>query len=65
VRVLFDGTLATSGRRALGWDGRDESFERVPAGAYICHLSNTDAAGRGSQARAPIVVAARLDRRTP
>lgn len=65
MRVLFDGALGETGRRALAWDGRDESFELVPAGAYICHLSLTDLAGGESQARAPIVVAGRLRRGTP
>jgi hypothetical protein len=65
VRVLFDAKLTGTGRRALAWDGRDESFESVPAGAYICHLSVTDLAGQGSETHAPIVVSARLDRGTP
>jgi hypothetical protein len=64
MRVLFDGTLA-DGREALGWDARDESFELVPAGAYVCHLSVTGLDGAWSQTRAPIVVAGRLERGTP
>lgn len=65
MRVLFDGTLGATGRQALGWDGRDESFELVPSGAYICHLAITSLSGANSEARAPIVVAARLQRGTP
>jgi hypothetical protein len=60
VRVLFDGALTGSPRRNLSWDARDESFELVPAGVYVCHLEITDDAGRRSRARAPIVVALRL-----
>jgi hypothetical protein len=65
VKVLFDGRLTGTMRTALAWDGRDESFELVPAGAYICHLSVTDLDGRESDARAPIVVAVRLKGGTP
>ena len=65
MRVLFDGTLGAGGRHALSWDGRDESFELVPGGAYICHLMITSVSGAGSQTRAPIVVSGRLERRTP
>jgi hypothetical protein len=61
VRVLFDGTLTGEARRTVAWDARDESFEFVPAGLYICHLETTDAAGHVSRDRAPIVVAVRLD----
>jgi len=61
VRVLFDGKLTGSPRRNLSWDARDESFELVPAGLYVCHLETTDTAGNVSRARAPIVVALRLD----
>jgi hypothetical protein len=65
MRVLFDGTLTDAGRHALAWDARDESFELVPTGAYICHLQLTDLSGTGSETRAPIVVSARLARGTP
>jgi hypothetical protein len=64
MRVLHEGTLA-DGRETLSWDARDESFELVPPGAYICHLSVTSPAGAWSETRAPIVVAGRLERRTP
>ena len=60
VRVLFDGTLTGTPRRTLTWDGRDDTFEFVPAGLYICHLQTTDPQGSVSQTRAPIVVAVRL-----
>jgi hypothetical protein len=65
MRVLFDGTLGATGRHALAWDARDESFELVPSGAYICHLSITSLSGAGSETRAPIVVAGRMERGTP
>jgi hypothetical protein len=61
VRVLFDGKLTGSPRRTLSWDARDESFELVAAGLYICHLETTDPSGNVSRARAPMVVALRLD----
>ena len=60
VRVLFDGTLTGTPRRTLTWDGRDDTFEFVPAGLYICHLQTTDPLGSVSETRAPIVVAVRL-----
>jgi hypothetical protein len=60
TRVLFDGRLPGSGRTTLNWDGRDESFELVPAGLYIGHLLTTDPSGATSESRVPIVVAVRL-----
>jgi hypothetical protein len=60
VRVLFEGKLSGTPRRSLSWEARDESFELVPAGLYVCHLETTDAGGHVSRARAPIVVALRL-----
>jgi len=65
VRVLFEGRLPASGRRALEWDARDEAFELAPAGLYVCHLSITSLSGAGSETRAPIVVATRLERGRP
>jgi hypothetical protein len=60
VKVLFDGDLGGTPRRALAWNGRDEMFEFVPAGAYVCHLEVTDPTGRVTRDVAPIVVAVRL-----
>lgn len=60
VKVLFDGRLPGSGRQLLTWDARDESFEMVPAGLYICHLLLTAPSGSSSESRVPIVVAVRL-----
>ena len=60
-RVLFDSKLTGSPRRTLTWDGRDDTYEFVPAGLYVCHLQITDTAGKVSQDRAPIVVAVRLE----
>jgi len=65
MRVLYDGTLNDTGRHALTWDARDESFELVPTGAYICHLAITGVSGGKSETTAPIVVSARLTRGTP
>ena len=59
VKVLFDGRLY--GTETLTWDGRDDSFEYVPAGMYICHLQSADARGHVNEDRAPIVVAVRLN----
>jgi hypothetical protein len=60
VKVLFDGRLTGTASRTFAWDGRDESFEFVPAGLYICHVESTDPAGNVTRDRAPIVVAVRL-----
>jgi hypothetical protein len=65
MRVLFDDTLNDTGRHTLAWDARDESFELVPSGAYICHLAITDPSGANSETRAPIVVSTRLTRGSP
>jgi len=61
VRVLFDATLGDPPRRTVNWDGRDDTFEFVPAGLYVCHLQTTDDHGSVSEARVPIVVAVRLE----
>jgi hypothetical protein len=58
VRVLFDGKLY--GTETLTWDGRDDTFEFVPAGMYVCHLQTADMRGSVSEDHAPIVVAVRL-----
>jgi hypothetical protein len=60
VKVLFDGRLPGSEPIPLRWDGRDETFEFVRAGTYICHLMTTDPEGNLTEDRAPIVVAVRL-----
>lgn len=60
VKVLFDGRLTGTDTRTLEWDGRDETFEFVPAGLYICHVESADNAGNTTTDRAPIVVAVRL-----
>lgn len=65
MRVLYDGALNDTGRHALAWDARDESFELVPAGAYICHLEITQTSGATSGTSAPIVVSSRLTRGSP
>ena len=60
VKVLFDSRLTGGTSRNLTWDARDENFEYVPAGLYICHLQTTDNTGNTTTDRAPIVVAVRL-----
>ncbi|HUK62348.1 MAG TPA: Ig-like domain-containing protein, partial [Dongiaceae bacterium] len=60
VKVLFDSRLPANGRRTVTWDTRDESFEFVPAGLYVCHLLTTDPSGHTGETHAPIVVAVRL-----
>ena len=45
------------------WDGRDATYEMVPAGMYIVHLSVVDNATGDEQTRtAPVVVATRLSK---
>ncbi len=61
VRVLYDGNLSSGTPTTVTWDGRDQTFELVRAGMYICHLMTTDTAGRVRDDHAPIVVSARLD----
>ena len=60
VKVLFDGRLPGNGRQMLTWDARNEAFELVPMGTYICHLLLTNASGGSSESHVPIVVAVRL-----
>lgn len=60
VRVLYDGPIS-SAPNPITWDGRDQTFELVRSGMYICHLQTTDLAGKVTEDQAPIVVAARLD----
>ncbi len=63
VRVLFDGVLPDNGntQATVTWDGRDQSFELVRSGMYICHLETTTLSGHVTTDQAPIVVSARLD----
>jgi hypothetical protein len=63
VKVLMDEHFGSSGQfqRDLFWDARDETFELVRAGTYICHLMVTDYSGDVKRYEAPIVVAARLE----
>jgi hypothetical protein len=63
VKVLLEENFTGSGTYAktLSWDGRDETYEFVPAGMYICHLMTTDLNGNVTKDQAPIVVAVRLD----
>jgi hypothetical protein len=67
VRILADTqfTADPSGQGPpsidLTWDARDETFELVPAGMYICHVATTDLDGKLTEDQAPIVVSVRLD----
>jgi hypothetical protein len=58
VKVLYDGVGA---KRTLKWNGRDETFEFVRAGLYICHLMTTSLDGTIRREQVPIVVSVRLD----
>jgi hypothetical protein len=60
VKVLYDGPIV-SAPNPITWDGRDQTFELVRAGTYICHLQTTNLAGHVTDDQAPIVVAVRLD----
>jgi len=61
VVTLFDG-LSTGELKPITWDGRNELFERVPIGVYILYLQATDRkTGEITTAKAPVVVATRLD----
>jgi len=61
VVTLFDGE-SSGGMEINNWDGRNELFERVPIGVYILYLEATDAkTGETTTAKAPVVVATRLD----
>ena len=58
VKVLYDGAGAN---RTLKWNGRDETFEFVRAGLYICHLMTTSVDGTIRREQVPIVGSVRLD----
>ncbi len=61
VVTLFDGP-SSGGMETITWDGRNELFERVPIGVYILYLEATDRkTAKTTTAKAPIVVATRLD----
>ena len=61
VVTLFDGE-STGGLQTFNWDGRNELFERVSIGVYILYLQATDRkSGKATTAKAPVVVATRLD----
>ncbi|MGH1365404.1 MAG: beta strand repeat-containing protein [Calditrichia bacterium] len=50
-------------QNVLEWDGRDRFFNRVPLGAYICHLEVVEpVTGKKEQRTAPIVVGTVLSR---
>jgi hypothetical protein len=59
VKVILDDILPLS-NPVRTWDGRDETFELVRAGMYICHLKTTTRDGNVTVDQAPIVVSVRL-----
>lgn len=60
IATIFDGLCL--GPQRVAWDARDDNGERVPTGAYLCHVMARDQ-GRddGTNAAVPIVVGKRLD----
>ena len=60
VATVYDGICL--GPQRATWDARDDAGERVPMGAYICHVLARDRGpGEGSNAAVPIVVGVKLD----
>ena len=61
----FDGDPSTlpAFPQGVTWDGRDDTYERVPAGMYVLHLSVVDERTGDEETRtAPVVVATRLSK---
>ncbi len=59
----FDGSPSTvaGAYTTVLWDGRDDTYQFVPAGMYIAHLSVVAKATGDEETRtAPVVVATRL-----
>ena len=57
------GDFEDESSHTVVWNGRDEFFDLVPAGAYVAHLSVTESTtGKRHQAQMPVVVATRLER---
>ncbi|MEL6822439.1 MAG: hypothetical protein AAFP70_11800, partial [Calditrichota bacterium] len=62
VTTLLDEE-ATLIQNVLTWDGRDRLFNKVPIGAYICHLKVVEpTTGKKEERTAPIVVGTVLSR---
>ena len=60
VATLYDGICL--GPQRATWDARDSAGDRVPMGAYLCHVMVKDRGrGEGSSAAVPIVVGRKLD----
>ncbi len=60
VATLYDGICL--GPQRTTWDARDNAGNKVPMGAYLCHVMARDRArGDGSSAAVPIVVGRKLD----
>jgi hypothetical protein len=62
VTLLDTQFSGSSGFEAtITWDARDETYEFVRAGTYVCHLQTEDLDGNVITNKAPIVVAVRLN----
>ncbi len=60
VATVYDGICL--GLQRATWDARDNAGNRVPMGAYLCHVMARDRdRGNGSNAAAPIVIGRKLD----
>jgi hypothetical protein len=60
VATVYDGICL--GPQRTTWDARDNAGNKVPMGAYLCHVMARDRArGNGSNAAAPIVIGRKLD----
>jgi uncharacterized protein YdeI (BOF family) len=57
----LDDRISVCGRTEIGWDGRDELKQQLPAGLYHIVVTATDAAtGVESQETLPVVIGRRL-----
>jgi hypothetical protein len=60
IATIFDGQCL--GPQRATWDARNDNGERVPLGAYLCHvMAREQGRGDGSNAAVPIVIGTRLD----
>ncbi len=60
IATIYDGRCIGNTRRS--WDGRDDSGNKVPTGAYICHIqAKTRDGSTISDSAVPIVVGMKLN----
>ncbi len=60
VATVYDGICL--GPQRTTWDARDSAGNRVPMGAYLCHvMARNRGSGNGSNAAIPIVVGTKLN----